>query len=105
MDECIKLLKEATVSLTLEAFSGYFHEHIERKDNDKTAFTSHHGLGCFVSILFGLKNAPRTVPRIMYVLLASVNRQYALIDLEDIAIFSKTLERPIKHVWHVHALR
>lgn len=104
IDECIDSLGESTVFSTLDANSGYWKVEIDDRDKDKTAFTSHHGLYRFTRMPFGLKNAPATFQRAMDVIVAPVRWQTALVYLDDIVIFFRTLEEHITHVRQVLSL-
>lgn len=60
-DECIGSFGDTTVFSTLDDNSGYWKIEIDKRDRDKTAFTSHRSLFKFTSMPFGLKNDPRAV--------------------------------------------
>lgn len=92
MDEFIYLLGETTVFTNLNANSIYWQIEIEKEDKDKTSFTSHHGSCCSVRMPFGLKNDPVIFRQTIDVLLLGVKRQNALVCLDKIFIFSKTLK-------------
>lgn len=68
-DECINLLGEAAVFPTSDGSSGYWQSKAEDNDNDKTAFTPHHGRGRFVKLPFGLCNALEMFQRTMDLIL------------------------------------
>lgn len=53
---------------------------------------------------FGLRNTPATFQRNMGIILSSVMWQFALIYLNDIAVFSKTPEDHIEHTGKVLTL-
>lgn len=63
MEECIDSLNDATVSSTLEASFEYWKIKIEELDQDRTAFTSNNSLYRFLTLPFGVKNAPETFQR------------------------------------------
>lgn len=98
MNEFIDSLDKARVFPTLDANSGYWQIDIDRKDIDKTAFVTHHGLFKYTRMPFGLKNAPVTFQCTMDIIPASVKWQHALVYLDDIHILSKTLEVHLKHI-------
>lgn len=58
MDEYKASLEEETVFCAFEANSKYWQLENEDKEQDKTAFASHHGLNRFVRMPFGSKNVP-----------------------------------------------
>lgn len=63
MHECLDLLDEAFISLTLDAIAGYLQVEISDRDKQKTTFLSHHGLYRLFWMSSGLKSAPSTIPR------------------------------------------
>ena len=62
------------------------------KDRAKTAFTSPKGLFEFRRMPFGLTNAPATFQRLMTAILGDMNFDTLLLYLDDIIIFSATVE-------------
>ena len=50
---------------------------------------------------FGLKNAPGTFQRAADIILASVKWQYALVYLDDVIVYSKSIEEHFGHLDHV----
>ena len=98
MDECIDSLGDATVFTTLDCNSGYWQVEVDEPDRDKTTFTSHMGLFRFIRMPFGLKNAPATFQRAVDIVLSRVKWQYALVYLDDVIIYSKTLREHFTHL-------
>jgi len=98
MDECLDSLGDATVFSTLDANSGYWQIQLDETAKDLTSFTSHFGLFRYTRMPFGLKNAPATFQRVMDVILSSVRWQFALVYLDDIFVFSTTVEDHFDHV-------
>lgn len=91
MDECIDSLRNAAVFSTLDANWGYWQVPIRPDHRPNTSFTSHFGLYQFLRMPFGLKNAPATFQRLMDRILGSVRWQFALVYLDDVIIFSRTV--------------
>ena len=91
MDECIDSLGDATIFTTLDANWGYWQIEVNPEDREKTAFVSHHGMYQWLRMPFGLRNAPAAVQRTMDVILASVKWKTALVYLDDIVVFSKSV--------------
>lgn len=98
MDECIDSLGDAVIFTTLDCNSGYWQIPMTEKDKDKTAFISHYGLYRFTRMPFGLKNAPGTFQRAADVILAQVRWQFALVYLDDVIIYSKSIEEHFDHL-------
>lgn len=104
MNECIDPLGGATGFSALDDNSGNWRKKIEDEDQDKTALTLHHDLYRFVRMPLGLKNALGTFQKAVDLILASDKCQFALVYLNDIVIFLKTLEKQIDHVKQVLTL-
>ena len=49
-------------------------------------------------MLFGLKNAPVTFQRSIDIVLSAAKWQYAIVYLDHIIIFSKTLDEDLQHI-------
>jgi hypothetical protein len=83
---------------TLDLLSGYWQIEIEEKHKYKTAFICEYGLYEFNCMPFGLCNAPGTFQREMNNVLKDVLYEFTLVYLDDIIVFSKTLDDHIKHL-------
>ena len=78
--------------------SGYFQIPIHESDIPKTAIITQDGLYEFTVLAQGLMNAPPTFQRVMNELLANGRWDYVVVYLDDILVFSKTIEEHKKHV-------
>jgi hypothetical protein len=65
---------------------------IEEADKHKTAFTTSQGHYEFNRVPFELTNAPATFKRYMNNLLQPVIHKWALVYLDDIIIYSRTID-------------
>ena len=101
MDECIDSMGEAQFFTTLDANSGYWQIPVAKEDRDKTTFTCHAGCYRFKRMPFGLCNAPATFQRTLDILLAGLRWKTCLVYLDDVIVFSKTLDEHVKHVQDV----
>ena len=82
----------------LDLKSGYFQIPIAEADKEKTAFVTPDGHYEFNVLPQGLMNAPASFQRVMNNLLATGRWDYIVIYLDDIVIFSHTLEQHKRHV-------
>lgn len=101
IDESIKALSECTVFSTLDANNGSRLVEFDDRDKDENAFKSHHSLYRFIKTPFGLKNTPGRFQRAMDVIPSLVKWRIAQVYLDNIVMFSKTLEKHITHVKQV----
>ena len=77
---------------TLDLESSYWQTAIDETDKQKTAFTTPSGHFEFNVMPFGLKNAPAIFSRLMSNVLAGLIGPSVLVYLDDIIIFSETLD-------------
>ena len=104
IDDTIDALHGAKYFSTLDLFSGYWQIEIEEKDKHKTAFICEYGQYEFNRMPFGLTNAPGTFQRLMNKILKPVLYKSALVYLDDIIIYSKTIENHIDDLESVFKL-
>lgn len=93
------LLKKARWYRKLDLFSGYYQCPMEEKSRQYTAFTCEWGLFEYLVLPMGLTNSPATFQRMTNNILKEyIDLGIALVFLDDILIFSETLDDHIKHV-------
>eukprot|EP00731_Ephydatia_muelleri_P024465 Em0016g736a len=125
IDETLDVLGSARWFSCLDLTSGYWQVEVAPEDREKMAFVTPYGLFQFRVMPFGLTNAPATFQHLMERVLAGLHWTTCLIYLDDILIFSATVQqhftrlreifdrlkqaglkiKPIKltekgHVWH-----
>lgn len=76
----------------------YWRIQIDDRDIDKTTFTSHHGLHRYLGMPFSLKNAPTTFQRAIDIILSAVMLHSAFIFVDDVVIFSRSVEEHPGHL-------
>ena len=92
IDEIYQQLNGSTLFSTLDLNSGYFQMKLSEEDIPKTAFTTNENRFEFIRVPFGVKNAPAAFSRLMNIAMSDLLGSDCLVYLDDILIFSKTLE-------------
>jgi hypothetical protein len=85
----------------LDLPTAYAHIRIKKGDEWKTAFRTRHGHFEYQVMPFGLTNAPATFQAVVDHAIRPFLDKFAVCYLDDILIFSKTLEEHRKHVRQV----
>jgi len=98
MEDCLDSLRDAKDLTSLVCTAGYLKVPLRPADGEKTAFTTHAGIYHWLSIPFGLTNAPATFQRALDIILADLTRQLCLVYLADVIIFSASAEQHVKEV-------
>lgn len=70
-------------------------------DQDKTTFKCHKGTHEYIRLPFGVANAPATFQRDIHRILSGVKWKPCLVPLDDVIVFSPTVE---EHITHLHAV-
>lgn len=81
---------------TLDLASGFHQIEIDKQDRHKTAFTTPSGHYEFTRMPFGLKTAPATFQRAMDNVLRGLQGIHCLVYLDDIIIYSNSLQEHIE---------
>lgn len=97
-EELIYRLSGHSYFTKLDLKSGYFQIPIAEADKEKTGFVTPDGHYEFNVLAQGLMNAPASFQRVMNNLLATGRWDYVVIYLDDIVIFSHSLEEHKRHV-------
>lgn len=80
---------------TLDLASGFHQVEMDPMDIPKTAFNVEHGHFEFLRMPMGLKNSPSTFQRVMDNILRGLQNQICLVYLDDIIVFSTSLQEHI----------
>lgn len=92
IDSILDKLGKAQYFSTLDLAKGYHQILMSERDIEKTAFITPAGLYEFLRMPFGLKGAPATFSRLMNDILREEINKICIVYLDDILIFSTTLE-------------
>ena len=102
IDDLMDRLQGATVFSSLDLASGYHQVRIPEEDVPKTAFRTPFGHYQFRVLSFGLTNAPSTFQAVMNRILQTDNlKDFVVVYLDDILVFSKTAA---EHMVHLRAV-
>ena len=97
IDDMLTLLGKAKYFSSLDLKSGYWQVLMDENDKEKTAFACHKGLFEFNVMPFGLSNAPAIFQELMSVVLQDLS-SFAVAYLDDILIFSPTIDDHLNHI-------
>ncbi|PAA81942.1 hypothetical protein BOX15_Mlig034239g2, partial [Macrostomum lignano] len=93
VDEALEALHGTAVYSSLDLRSGYHQVPVAAEDRDKTAFAvPHRGQFRWLVMPFGVTNGPATFSRIMQTVLHPLAWKICLVYLDDILVFSNTVE-------------
>lgn len=98
VDELNDRLSQARYFSKIDLASGYHQIRIKDEDVEKTAFFTRYGLYKYLVMPFGLTNAPATFMKGMNDLFREELENFVVIYLDDILIYSKTLEEHKKRI-------
>ena len=105
IDYLLDQLGSAKYFTTLDLVSGYWQILVADDSIEKTAFTTPQGLFEFRVMPFGLTNAPAVFQRLMSRVLNGLNPpggpDFVAIYIDDVLIFSWTLEDHLRHIEQV----
>ena len=100
IDDCLDRLGNAKIFSTIDLASGYWQVPLTQRSKPKTAFLANNSSYEFNVMPFGLCNAPSTFQRLMNKLLDGCG-DFTMAYLDDIIIFSNSIDEHSKHVHEV----
>ena len=99
VEDTLHLLAGAKYFTKLDLRSGYWQVEIEDDDKEKTAFqVGTLGFYQFTRMPFGLCNAPATFQRLMERAMGDLNMRDCLLYLDDIIIFSRSVDEHLERL-------
>ncbi|GBG59668.1 hypothetical protein CBR_g49933 [Chara braunii] len=97
-DELFDRLADNRFFTKIGLHNGYHQIRVAAPDQPKTAFRSRFGQYEFTVMSFGLTNSPATFQRAMHDIFRDILEQYVLVYLDDILVYSRTLEEHLRHL-------
>ena len=101
VDELLDRLQGACYFSKIDLRSGYYQVPIAPADVPKTAFRTRYGHFEYLVMPFGLTNAPATFMSLMHQVFSHLLDNCVVIFLDDILIYSRTLEDHLLHLKQV----
>ena len=101
IDDTLDTLGQAKWFSMLDLASGYCQVEVAPEDCEKTAFATPDGLFQFKVMPFGLSNAPSTFQRLVEKVLSGLHWSTCLVYLNNIIIFSRTIEEHLERLAEV----
>uniref|UniRef100_A0A8R7UE97 Reverse transcriptase domain-containing protein n=1 Tax=Triticum urartu TaxID=4572 RepID=A0A8R7UE97_TRIUA len=98
VNELLDELAGAAVFSKLDLHAGYHQIRMREEDKAKTAFKTHHRHFQFRVMPFGLTNAPATFQCLRNAIFSKYVRKFVIIFLNDILVFSETMEEHTEHL-------
>lgn len=98
IQDCLDSLSGATLYSTLDLQSGYWQIKVDEQDRHKTAFATRSGLFEYVSMPFGLCNAPSTFQRCMELVVGGLQWKTLLVYLDDVIIFASSTDEMVQRM-------
>ena len=96
VEEMLDTLHGSKYFTSIDLGNAYYQVELEEESQEKTAFSTKNGQFCFTRMPFGIAAAPGTFQELMTKVLTGMRDKGAMVYLDDILIFSKTIEEHYK---------
>lgn len=103
IQDILESLYRSTIFSKLDLKSGYWQVGMDEGSIQKTAFVTKNAQYEFVRLPFGLKNAAATIQRLMNNILRDYIGKFCFLYLDDIVIYSKTVQDHFQHLKQLFA--
>ena len=94
-------LSGTSVYSTLDMKAGFWQIELHPSAREKSAFVTHNGLYEFLVMPFGLTNSGASFQRLIAHILRGLAYRFAFIYIDDIIIFSRSVEEHLVHLEEV----
>ena len=101
LEDCLDKLYNAKFITTLDLASGFWQIPMAEEDISKTAFVCPRGQFEWLVMPFGLCNAPSTFQSMMDEVLRPFISRFVVVYMDDVTIYSNTLEEHLHHLEQV----
>ncbi len=101
VDDILDMLAGSVWRSSLDLVSGYWQIPVHEDDIEKMAFATQHGTFEFTVMPFGLTNALASFQCDMDIVLLGLNWVSTLVYIDDITVFSTSLDNHIQHLQEV----
>jgi hypothetical protein len=101
INDILDKLGKSQYFTTMDLASGYHQIEMDPKDIEKTAFSTENGHWEFKRMPFGVCSAPATFQRVMDNILRGLQGEKCLVYLDDIIVYSASLEEHIQKLREV----
>jgi hypothetical protein len=98
IEDLFDQMKGASVFLKIDLRSGYHQLKIWESNIPKTAFHTRYGLYEYIVMSFGLTNAPAYFMYLMNKVFMEYLDRFSIVFIDDILVFSKTMEEHEEHL-------
>jgi hypothetical protein len=98
IEDLFDQMKGASVFSKIDLRSGYHQLKIRESDIPKTAFCTRYGLYEYTVMSFGLTNAPTYFMYLMNKVFMEYLDRFVIVFIDDILVFSKTMEEHEEHL-------